>query len=115
MNRTVFLGASLGATVAVPALARAQTLKDTEMRLFGRVIYYRPWNLQLDNGPHIYLHPGTVIRPIGTTLANGMHVRVWGHKTADDTFAADEIVVLGAHDSGAPGGDGAPPEPNPGP
>lgn len=104
MNRTAFLGASLSATVARPALAAAQqpTLRDTEMRLFGRVIYYRPWNLQLDNGPHIYLHPGTVIRPTGTTLANGMHVRVWGHRTADDTFAADEIVVLGDDENNGP-------------
>jgi hypothetical protein len=40
------------------------------------------------------LHPGTVIRPIGARLENGMWVRVFGHRTADNNFAADEIDVI---------------------
>jgi hypothetical protein len=98
MNRKALLGATLLAPLAMPAIASAQDFDrdrdDREHRLTGRVISFRPWNLQLDNGPHIFLHPGTVIRPTGMTPENGMFVRVIGHRTRDDNFAADEIVLL---------------------
>ena len=94
MNRKALLGAALVAPLAVPAIASAQSLDDPEHRLVGRVISFRPWNLQLDNGPHIFLHPGTVIHPTGQTLENGMYVRVFGHRTRDDNFAADEVDVM---------------------
>ena len=94
MNRKALLGAALLASLAVPAIASAQGYEDSEHRLVGRVIAFKPWNLQLDNGPHIYLHPGTVIRPTGLSLQNGMFVRVFGHRTADGNFAADEISLV---------------------
>jgi hypothetical protein len=107
MNRKALLGATLLAPLAMPAIASAQGYDrdrddrrfdgdrdDREHRLTGRVVSFRPWNLQLDIGPHIYLHPGTVIRPTGLTLQNGMFVRVFGHRTADGNFAADEINLI---------------------
>ncbi len=94
MNRKALLGAALLAPLAMPAIASAQNYEDTEHRLAGRVISFKPWNLQLDNGPHIFLHPGTVIRPTGMTPENGMFVRVFGHRTKDDNFAADEVDLI---------------------
>ena len=98
MKRLALLGAALLAPLAMPAIASAQDYDrerdDRERRFAGRVISFRPWNLQLDTGPHIYLHPGTVIRPTGLNLQNGMFVRVVGHRTADGNFAADEITLI---------------------
>jgi len=94
MNRKALLGAALLAPLALPAVASAQDADDFERRFTGRVISFKPWNLQLDKGPHIYLHPGTVIRPVGLTLENGMYVRVIGHRTKDDNFAADEVTLI---------------------
>jgi hypothetical protein len=98
MNRTALLGAALiamlAAPLAAPATSSAQGIEDNEHRLTGRVIQFKPWNLQLSEGPHIFLHPGTVIHPTGARLANGMWVRVFGHRTADSNFAADEIDVI---------------------
>lgn len=101
MQRTTFLASALAGTLglgALTALASAEEeaypINDPEHRFFGRVIESQPWNLQLDRGPHVYLHQGTVIRPTGITLRYGMYVRVIGHRTADDSFAADEIDVV---------------------
>jgi hypothetical protein len=94
MQRIAFITAAL---VGLPTLALAQPVEpiyDPEHRLVGRVIQSEPWNLQLDRGPHIYLHQGTVIRPTGITLRYGMVVRVIGHRTDSDTFAADEVDVM---------------------
>jgi hypothetical protein len=96
MNRPLFLGAALAAILAAPLAASAQAWGGDEHRFVGRVISFKPWNLQLDNGPHIFLHPGTVIHPTGMTLANGMVVRVIGHRTSDGNFAADEVDLLPA-------------------
>lgn len=96
MNRNFVLGAAMVAMIAAPLAASAQVYGSDEHRFAGRVISFKPWNLQLDNGPHIYLHPGTVIHPVGLTLANGMIVRVFGHRTADGNFAADEVDLLPA-------------------
>jgi len=80
---------------ALPIAASAQPYEGgDEHRLVGRVIAFEPYNLQLDRGPHILLHRGTVIHPTGITLRNGMVVRVLGHRTADDNFSADEIDLI---------------------
>ena len=42
----------------------------------------------------IHLHQGTVINPRGTTLQNGMQIRVSGHPNSDGTFEADRIDVV---------------------
>ena len=96
MIRKALFGAAmatmLAASFALPTVSSAQQgYENNEHRLVGRVIEYKPWNLQLSEGPHIFLHPGTVIHPIGMTPRNGMWVRVFGHRTADNNFAADEI------------------------
>ena len=94
MKRQALLGAALLAPLAIPTIASAQGYENSERRFAGRVISFKPWNLQLDNGPHIYLHPGTVIRPTGLNLQNGMFVRVVGHRTTDGNFAADEVTLI---------------------
>jgi len=43
----------------------------------------------------IHLHQGTVINPRGTTLQNGMQLRIQGHANSDGTFEADRIDVVG--------------------
>jgi len=47
------------------------------------------------NEQRIHLHQGTVINPRGTTLRNGMQIRVSGHPNADGSFEADRIDVVG--------------------
>lgn len=98
MNRQALFGAALiamlAAPLAAPAASSAQGYENNERRLTGRIIESKPWNLQLSVGPHIYLHPGTVIRPTGLMLRSGMWVRVIGHRTADNSFAADEVDLI---------------------
>jgi hypothetical protein len=68
---------SLGAALLVPTVGSADDLDGAfEHRIVGRVISFEPYNLQLDRGPRIILHHGTVIHPTGITLRNGMPVRV---------------------------------------
>jgi hypothetical protein len=83
------------AAVAVPLASSAQQTGN-ERRLIGRVISFQPYNLQLDRGPHVVLHRGTVIHPRGLTFQNGMRVRVYGHRQPDGTFSADQIDLLPA-------------------
>ena len=89
-----------GAVLVVPAVAPAQTVPAPsyaafEHRIVGRVIAFEPYHLRLDRGPaQIVLHKGTVIRPRGLTLQNGMPVRVYGHLASDGVFSADEIDLL---------------------
>jgi hypothetical protein len=93
--RTVVLAASACAVLAMPALAGANDdYRSVEQRLVGRVISFEPWHLQLDRGPRIVLHRGTVIQPTGETPRHGMFVRVFGHIAADGAFAADEIDLI---------------------
>ncbi len=97
--RNFALAAVAAALLAVPAVAGANANGDyraVEQHYVGRVIEFKPWHLRLDVGPPIVLHPGTVIHPTGTTLQNGMPVRVYGHVAADGAFAADEIDVISA-------------------
>jgi hypothetical protein len=96
MKRLLFALAA-GAMLLAPAVASAsdaESAYNDEHRLIGRVISFEPYNLQLDRGPHVILHHGTVIHPTGLTLRNGMFVRVFGHLTADGRFSADEIDLL---------------------
>lgn len=92
--RSLVLAASACAVLAMPALAAADDYRAVEQRLFGQVISFEPWHLQLDRGPRIVLHRGTVIHPTGLTLQNGMSVRVFGHVASDGAFSADEIDVM---------------------
>jgi len=96
------LSGSLIAAAAVamllPVAAAAEPMQPAyasyEQHVTGRVISSEPWRLRLDRGPAMVLHPGTVIKPRGLTLRNGMHVRVYGHIANDGVFAADEIDLL---------------------
>ena len=76
------------AIAAAPSIANAQ---GYEHRFAGRVVDFAPYNLQLDRGPHIYLHKGTVLRPRGLNLQSGMAVVVIGHDDVNGSFQADEI------------------------
>lgn len=78
------------ALALVPGAAGAQ---GYEHRFIGRVVEFEPYNLQLDRGPHIYLHKGTVLRPRGLNLRSGMPVIVIGHQDVNGSFQADEIVL----------------------
>jgi hypothetical protein len=92
--RSLVLAASACAVLAMPGLAGAtDDYRAVEQRLVGRVISFEPWRLQLDRGPRIVLHRGTVIHPTGLSLQNGMFVRVFGHVASDGAFSADEIDV----------------------
>jgi hypothetical protein len=82
---------------AQPAPASAQPpppYASGQAQLTGRVAWFQPFHLQLNKGPHIYLHQGTVINPTGLTLEPGMPVQVYGHISPDGTFQADEIDLL---------------------
>ena len=87
MKRYLFGSIVIGLGL-VPALANAQSY---EHRFFGRVVQFAPYNLQLENGPHIYLHRGTILRPLGLNLQSGMPVVVIGHEDRNGSFQADEI------------------------
>ena len=88
------LGLVVAATLAAPLSASAQDYDDHHEHTFvGRIVDTAPYNLQLDHGPHIFLREGTVIRPRGLTLRNGMRVKVVGHRT-ERGFAADEVDLL---------------------
>jgi len=87
------------AVLGTPALAGANdnddnNYRNVEQRIVGRVISFEPWRLQLDRGPRMVLHRGTVIHPTGLTLRNGMAVRVIGHVTVDGAFSADQIELV---------------------
>jgi hypothetical protein len=88
------------AVLATPALSGASedvgNYRNVEQRIVGRVISFEPWRLQLDRGPRMVLHRGTVIHPTGLALRNGMPVRVIGHVTADGAFSADQIELVSA-------------------
>ncbi|MFN2461395.1 MAG: hypothetical protein ABR591_12010 [Candidatus Velthaea sp.] len=61
----------------------------------GVISGFSSFNLDLNRGPHVHLHQGTVINPTGTTLSPGMRVAVFGHPNGDGTFEADQINVVG--------------------
>ena len=102
MKRTLILAVSVAATLASPLAASAQDFDDRPRfdgyhhRIVGRIVEAHPYNVELDNGARIFLHDGTVIRPRGLTLRDGMPVTVFGHRT-DRGFSADEID-LARHD-----------------
>jgi len=97
VRRAASVALAAAALLMAPAVARADDgYRNVEQRLYGHVIEYKPWHLLLDRGPHMVLHPGTVIHPTGLNLRNGMSVRVIGHVTADGNFSADEIDLVPA-------------------
>jgi hypothetical protein len=88
MKRPLLSLAALALVASAPIVAGAQ---GYEHRFAGRVVEFSPYNLQLDRGPHIYLHKGTVLRPRGLNLQSGMPVIVVGHEDVNGSFQADEI------------------------
>ncbi len=97
-SHNALIAAAAAAMLLAPAAAQAQPMQPAyasyEQHVTGRVISFEPWHLRLDRGPAMVLHPGTVIKPRGLTLRNGMHVRVYGHIATDGAFAADEIDLM---------------------
>jgi hypothetical protein len=93
VKRPLLSLAALALVVSAPIIAVA---RGYEHRFVGRVIDFAPYNLQLDRGPHIYLHKGTVLRPRGLNLQNGMPVIVIGHEDVNGSFQADEIDLADA-------------------
>ena len=64
-------------------------------RIGGTVTGFSSYDLDVNNGPHIRLHQGTVINPTGITLQRGMRIAITGHPNNDGTFEADRIDVVG--------------------
>jgi hypothetical protein len=63
----------------------------------GRVQSFRPFELSLQTGRNAYrqvhLHRGTVINPIGESLAPGQRVSVAGVAQPDGSLDADTITI----------------------
>ena len=66
---------------------------DRHDQVGGIVTSFQPFNLYLDRGTHVALHPGTVINPTGITLRPGMRVQIFGFWRRDGSFEANEIDV----------------------
>ncbi len=65
-----------------------------EYWIHGRVANFSAYSLDLRRGPHVELHPGTVINPTGITLQPGMRIAIRGHRSwQNHDFVADEIDV----------------------
>ncbi|TAM58362.1 hypothetical protein EPN52_11000 [bacterium] len=75
-----------------------QAILNRQNDITGTVTYFRRFDLQVETATstyrQIHLHQGTVINPTGTTLTNGMKVRVRGQSQSDGSLNADEIDVL---------------------
>ncbi|HVA38315.1 MAG TPA: hypothetical protein VNJ51_11975 [Candidatus Dormibacteraeota bacterium] len=75
-----------------------QGILNRQNDITGTVTYYRRFDLQVQTGSSTYrtvhLHQGTIINPTGTTLQNGMKVRVRGQSQSDGSLNADEIDVV---------------------
>jgi hypothetical protein len=98
MNFRAVLGIAVAATLFAPLAASAQDYDGRHddrdgHQLVGRIVDARPYHVQLEHGPEVFLHEGTVIRPRGLTLRDGMPVHVFGHRT-DRGFSADEIDLV---------------------
>ncbi len=112
--QTVIRGLALAAAVAIPSIASAAPTPmqiaqvngygggeygggygEHRGNVVGVVAYFSGYNLDLDNGPHVNLHHGTVINPTGATLRRGMQVAVRGHLRRDGTIDADVIDIVG--------------------
>lgn len=98
MKFRALFGFAVAATLVAPLAASAQDYDGRHHdrdghQLVGRVVDARPYHVQLDHGPEVFLHDGTVIRPRGLTLRDGMPVRVFGHRT-ERGFSADEIDLV---------------------
>lgn len=75
-----------------------QAILNRQNDITGTVTYFRRFDLQVETAASTYrqvhLHQGTVINPTGTTLRNGMKVRVRGQSQTDGSLNADEIDVV---------------------
>ena len=92
----------------------------------GTIVVARPYLVQIQSPDGRYvtlaLHKGTVINPLGTTLAPGMHIAAHGIPRSDGDITTDEVDLQGPGLPGprggpiAPGGGRGPRPPgNPGP
>jgi hypothetical protein len=90
------------ALLAAAFLPGAATAEGAQRQLIGRVSSFQPYRLQLERGPLVVLHRGTVMRPTGFTPGAGMTVRVSGHRNGDGTFSADAVELLATPAPNAP-------------
>ena len=64
---------------------------------FGRVTYFKQFDLQLETAPTVYrkirLHQGTVINPRGSTITPGLTLQVNGTPQPDGSLNADVITL----------------------
>src|SRR5579864_2221783 len=100
---------AVAAGLAVAALAQSSAAKadvadgrysrDRDDRvLTGVVTYFHRFDLTIvvpgDRYRQIHLHQGTILRPLGLTLRDGMRVVVRGEWHEDGGFQADEIDLV---------------------
>jgi len=75
-----------------------QAILNHQNDVTGTVTYFRRFSLQIQTGSSNYrqvnLHQGTTINPTGTTLRNGMRVRVRGESQPDGSLNANEIDLI---------------------
>lgn len=73
------------------------TQSTTGPEAFGRVTYFKRYDLELRTAPGVYrvvhLHPGTEIFPRGATPLPGMQAQVSGRPESDGSLDADRIVT----------------------
>jgi len=73
------------------------TQSTTGGTAYGRVTYFRRYDLELQTAPRVYrvvhLHPGTTIFPRGGTPAAGKTVEVAGRPQADGSLNADTVTI----------------------
>ena len=95
----VFSARLVAAADAPPVLVPSYATDDEHIE--GRIAHIEgkyTLSVRDDRGfiDHVRLHQGTVINPIGLTLADGMRVRIFGHP-ADREFLADEVETPYRH------------------
>ncbi|MBV8151374.1 MAG: hypothetical protein JO101_09450 [Candidatus Eremiobacteraeota bacterium] len=67
---------------------------------YGTIASVQGSSLQLDSGRVIFMHPGTVIAPTGTTLQPGMRIDVLGTPASNDAITANVVTVAGTSATG---------------
>ena len=83
---------------------------NQQQQMQGVVTSFNAFDLYVQSGGrqsrYVRLHQGTVINPRGTTLQNGMPVRVVGYVDNGGTFQANEVDVANNGNCGGYGGYG---------
>jgi hypothetical protein len=79
---------------------RGRLGRERPPRLVGVVVTVRAFDVQIrtadDRYVRLQLHKGTIINPLGTTLAPGMNVAVRGVRQSAETISTDRIDALPA-------------------